>query len=203
MPKRHIRGKSAGKFSKERLKDQGEVKKFAEDYYNKHSKSVNNAINESVNNGILFPSASGDPKRVFISYIGATPSFSSKTKAKNAIEKTLKTWKGVDLQFEEAKKGRNRATFGFKDLRKLNKTKYSFETLPKDFEVYRSDGQLDWYAREYYDINKIDKTTNERIFIAKKYKYRYTYSALEGQWVRENSVPDEVWEYVKASEIGL
>lgn len=196
---RHIRGKSAGKFKKERLKDQAEVKQFAEDYYKKHSKAIKNAIDNAVNSGLLVPRAANDYEKTFVSYISASPSFPSKTKATKEMKDTIKVWNGVDLDFEEAKhKGKNREAVGLKDLRKLNKVKYS-QNFIKPYEQYYDSGDLagemDWYVDEYYDINYTN--SGEKIIIAKKYKYRYDENG------NPYSTPDEVWEYMKASEIGL
>lgn len=196
---RYIRGKSAGRFKKEKLKDQSEVAAYARKYFKDHSKSIKNAINNAINRGLLVPRAADNYERTFVSYISASPSFPSKTKATKEMKNTIKTWNGVDLEFEEAKhKGKNRDIFGLKDLRKLNKAKYS-QNFIKPFEKYYNDdpnNALEWYVDEYYDINK-RTATGDRIIIAKKYEYRYDSNG------NPYSTPDEVWEYMKASEIGL
>lgn len=173
------RAKRSGRYKYQSIKGNTEKELFAKDYYKKHKKAIDKAID-------LYRNSKNRPinktnEEIFVSYMKYGRDFGSAQQAKKAAERLTVELAGGDTDWYDAKHGANKKIFG--DLRKLNKFKPTY--IDYDFE-YAGDQYTDKYAvTGYYD------TTDPNIKIASKTIFP------------TDDSPYTIWEYVKASEIGL
>jgi len=173
-----MRRTKKGKFKGREIVGTAEKKAWAEDYYDKHRKQIDSAVNQwKEDNGV---STSKSNKEIFASEIayGTVGDFHSVKKAQDAVSKKLHEMRGGDIELWEAKHdGAYRAEAGFNDLRKLNGKVKTF--VDYDFE------NADLDVNGYFDIEGTDYV------IAKV-------------WHKSDSgSPYFIWEYTKKGAIGL
>ena len=169
------RTKKKQRFYYNSAKGPDEKKIVLENYYDKHQKSVNNAVEKYKQRKHIVTNKTN--KQIFVDELKNTArDWGSARQAKEAIEKKLVEYRGGDIDWYEARHGYGKEDFG--DLRKLNKFKPTY--VQYDFEIS-------------YDRNVVGYYTLP-ISGMKIAKVRYTNNGRS---------PVEHWEYLYNNEIGL
>ena len=173
MPK--LRAKRSGRYKYGSIKGTVEKENFLKDYYKKHKKAVDKAVeNYKKSKGITTTISN---EKLFVDKLKYGRDWGSTKQARMAVERTIVSLNGEDAEWYDAKHGSNKQIFG--DLRKLNKFKAKYT----DYKF--TDASGDWGVEGYYE------TTNPDIVIANKTVYP------------SKDSPYSYWEYMKKDEIGL
>lgn len=173
MPR--ARAKRSGRFTYGKIKGNVEKEIYLRDYYKKHQKVIDNAVQAyKARKNITKPISSED---LFVNELKYGRDFGSTRQAKAAIERHLVYFRGEDENWYDAKHGSNSKILG--DLRKLNKFK------PKYNNYTYMDLSGDWGVDGYYETNDPD------IIIANKVVYP------------SDDSPYSYWEYMYKDKVGL